>query len=120
MPAAYGNRKALTRAMHRQYLSVFPDADSRERVLFALAKALLGSSAFYARLWERRARLESTPMTLAWGMKDTRLRRAVSQSVDRRVSTRGGRALRACGPFAACGGARAVYFFASITSRPPM
>ena len=51
MPSAYANRRRLTPAIHRQYLEVFPDADSRERVLFALAQALLGSSAFYAGLW---------------------------------------------------------------------
>ena len=46
-PSAYGDRRKLTRAIHRQYLAAFPDADSRERVLWALARALLGSAAFY-------------------------------------------------------------------------
>ena len=40
MPSAYGDRRKLTRAIHRQYLAAFPDADSRERVLWALARAL--------------------------------------------------------------------------------
>jgi haloalkane dehalogenase len=71
MPSAYGNRRALTPAIHRQYLAVFPDADSRERVLFRLAQALLGSSAFYAGLWERRTRLQGVPMQLVWGLKDS-------------------------------------------------
>jgi haloalkane dehalogenase len=44
MPSAYGDRQKLTRDIHRQYLSVFPDAESRERVLFVLARSLLGSS----------------------------------------------------------------------------
>ena len=71
MPSAYADRRKLTRSIHQQYLSVFPDADSRERVLFALAKALLGSSAFYARLWERRERLQTVPMTIIWGTRDS-------------------------------------------------
>ena len=71
MPSAYGNKRALTRQIHRQYLSVFADADSRELVLFALAKSLLGSSAFYSALWDRRGRLRAVPMTLVWGVKDS-------------------------------------------------
>jgi haloalkane dehalogenase len=71
MPSAYGDRRRLTRAIHRQYLEVFPDADSRERVLFALARALRGSSAFYADLWAQRDRLRGLPLSFIWGMRDT-------------------------------------------------
>lgn len=71
MPSAYADKRRLTPAIHRQYLSVFPDPDSRERVLFALAKALLGSSAFYRDLWSRRASLNGVPMSIIWGMRDS-------------------------------------------------
>lgn len=71
MPSAYGDRSKLTRAIHAQYLAVFPDAESRERVLYPLAKALLGSSAYYRSLWERRSALARVPMTIVWGMKDS-------------------------------------------------
>ncbi len=71
MPSAFQNKKALTKELHQQYLSKFTDADSRERVLFTLAKSLLGSSAFYASLWNRRAALNHTPMTILWGMGDS-------------------------------------------------
>lgn len=71
MPSAYGNRRLLTSAIHRQSLAVFPDADSRGLVLWPLAQALLGSSAFYARLWQRRQVLREVPMALFWGMKDS-------------------------------------------------
>lgn len=71
MPSVYADRRRLTRAIHRQYLEVFPDAASRERVLFALARALLGSSEFYASLWKQRARLDQVPLTIVWGMRDT-------------------------------------------------
>ena len=71
MPSAYGNRRALTPEIHRVYLERFPDADSRERVLFALAQSLLGSSAFFASLWARRSTLTTVPMSLLWGMRDS-------------------------------------------------
>jgi haloalkane dehalogenase len=77
MPSAYADRSRLTPAIHAQYLSAFPDPDSRERVLFALARSLLGSSRFYAGLWERRGRLEGVPVTLIWGMKDSAFRPAL-------------------------------------------
>ncbi|HUF26610.1 MAG TPA: alpha/beta fold hydrolase [Gemmatimonadaceae bacterium] len=70
MPAAYADRSRLTRAIHEQYLAPFPDPDSRERVLFALAKSLAGSSAFFAGLWERRHRLAGVPVDILWGMRD--------------------------------------------------
>jgi haloalkane dehalogenase len=70
MPYAYGDRAALTPAIHRQYLDRFPDRDSRARVLWPLAHALLGSSGHYAALWERRERLRSLPVLIVWGMRD--------------------------------------------------
>ena len=69
-PSAYGDRRKLTRAIHAQYLAPFPDADGRERVLWALARALIGSAAFYDTLWQRRGRLAATPALVVWGMKD--------------------------------------------------
>jgi haloalkane dehalogenase len=74
MPSAYGNRRALSRAIHRQYLAVFPDRDGRERVLWALARALLASGAFYDSLWQERQRLATLPMLIAWGLKDSAFR----------------------------------------------
>ena len=73
MPSAYGDRRRLTPAIHRQYLAPFPDADSRERVLFTLARSLLGSTPFYRALWDRRARLAGVPVTIVWGMRDSAL-----------------------------------------------
>lgn len=69
-PYAYGDKKKLTPEIHRQYLAVFPSADDRERVLWALARALRGSRDFYAGLWNRRAALERLPVLIVWGMKD--------------------------------------------------
>ena len=71
MPSAYGDKRKLTPRIHRQYLAPFPDADSRGRVLWALARALNGSSTFYAAQWERRERLRGRPTLILWGMKDS-------------------------------------------------
>lgn len=73
-PSAYGDRRKLTKAIHRQYLEVFPDPDSRERVLFALALSLLGSSAHYDGLWQRRGELAKVPALIVWGVKDSAFR----------------------------------------------
>ena len=40
------------------------------RVLWALARALLGSSAHFDSLWQRRERLAGLPALIVWGMKD--------------------------------------------------
>ena len=71
MPSAYGDRRRLTPAIKAQYLNVFPDADSRERVLFALAQSLLGSRAFFEALWQRRSRLAKVDLHLVWGTRDS-------------------------------------------------
>lgn len=70
MPSAFFDRSKLTPSLHRQYLSVFPDGGSRERVLWQLARSLLGSGDFYARLWQRREALRSIPSLIVWGMQD--------------------------------------------------
>ncbi|MES1158200.1 MAG: alpha/beta fold hydrolase, partial [Haliangium ochraceum] len=70
MPFAYGDRRRLTRAIHGQYLAPFPDAWSRGAVLWPLARALLGSGAFYRQSWEQRERLRDVPALIVWGMKD--------------------------------------------------
>ncbi len=71
MPSAYGDRAKLTGAIHRQYLEVFRDRDARVQVLWALAKGLSASSAYYRSLWERRAALRTTPARIIWGLKDS-------------------------------------------------
>jgi len=70
LPGAYGDKKKLTPEIHRHYLNVFPDFDSRERVLWALARALIGSREFYVSLWQQREKLRDLPTQLIWGLKD--------------------------------------------------
>jgi haloalkane dehalogenase len=81
MPSAYGDRKKLTPAIHAQYLRVFDDKDARERVLFALARALRGSSAFYDGLWQRRAELLAVPTHILWGERDSAFGPAVREKL---------------------------------------
>jgi pimeloyl-ACP methyl ester carboxylesterase len=69
-PYAYGDKRKLTPAIHKQYLDRFPDTWSRGAVLWPLAKALLGSSAFYRGLWEKRECLRAKPALIVWGLKD--------------------------------------------------
>jgi haloalkane dehalogenase len=69
-PSAYADRKKLTKRIHAQLLAPFTGIDSRERVLWALAHALLGSSEFYRSEWEQRAALADQPSMLIWGTKD--------------------------------------------------
>lgn len=72
IPAAFADRTRLSSATHRQYLAPFPDAASR-RPLWELARALLGSSAWYDQLWRRHEWLRGKPALLAWGMRDPAL-----------------------------------------------
>ena len=71
MPSAYGDRKKLTKEIHRRYLDVFRDRDARVLVLHALAKSLLGSRAHYQSLLHRLERLRAVPVLIVWGMKDS-------------------------------------------------
>jgi haloalkane dehalogenase len=71
MPGAYADRRKLTARIHGQYLAPFPRREDRERVLWALARALLGSTEHYRDLWERRAALRRLPTAIVWGLGDT-------------------------------------------------
>lgn len=73
LPAAWADRSTLTKRVHRQYLAPFPDADSREMVLWTLARHLLESGAYFDRLWQQRAKLASAETMVIWGVKDAAL-----------------------------------------------
>jgi haloalkane dehalogenase len=76
MPAAYGDRRKLTRAIHRQYRAVFPDPHSRDLVLWRLARALLASRPHYAELEQQLPALRELPVQIVWGLRDSALRPA--------------------------------------------
>ena len=71
MPSAYGDKRKLTKEIHRRYLDVFRDRDARVLVLHALAKSLLGSRAHYQSLLDRLGTLKQMPVLIVWGMKDS-------------------------------------------------
>ncbi len=69
LPGAFGDKSKLTPEIHRHYLAPFGSA--AERVApWRLAQELIGSSAWYDRLWNRRDRIAAIPALLLWGMKD--------------------------------------------------
>jgi pimeloyl-ACP methyl ester carboxylesterase len=70
-PSVYADRKKLTRRIHEQYLAPFRDLDSRERVLWPLARAILGSSGYYDSLWRQREQLRELPALIVWGTRDS-------------------------------------------------
>ena len=71
MPSAYGDKSKLTKEIHRKYLDVFRDRDSRVLVLHQLAKSLRGSRAHYQSLLDRIDRLSTIPVLIVWGLKDS-------------------------------------------------
>lgn len=69
--SAWGDRRTLSRATFAPYRAVFSDADSRELVLFALARALAGSAEFAEEIYRGLGRFADIPVHMIWGMKDT-------------------------------------------------
>ena len=69
VPASFGDRSKLTRAVHRHYVRPFSRRDERWAP-WRLGCELAGSDPWYASLWERRAVLQSLPVTFVWGTKD--------------------------------------------------
>ncbi len=70
MPTAYADRAKLTPAIRAQYLAPFADRWSRGAVLWPLANALLGATAYYHLLYEKRTTLRAIPTLIVWGMRD--------------------------------------------------
>jgi haloalkane dehalogenase len=88
MPFGYAVRSRLTPRIHAQYLAPFATRAARERVLWALARALLASRESFERLWNARANLGAIPSLIVWGTGDRalppsvleRLRQALPQA----------------------------------------
>jgi pimeloyl-ACP methyl ester carboxylesterase len=69
LPAAFGDRRTLTKTLHRHYLGPFERRADREGP-YALARALAGADTYYAELWAARHELASKLTDLVWGEKD--------------------------------------------------
>ena len=69
IPMAFGDRRKLSKPVHRQYVGAFANASER-RAPWVLARELVGSREWYEALWHQRATLAGKPALLLWGMKD--------------------------------------------------
>lgn len=69
LKSAFADKSKLTKALHRHYILVFPDRDSR-RGLLGLAESLVGSSDWYAAQWAQMDRIAHKPFLIFWGMRD--------------------------------------------------
>jgi pimeloyl-ACP methyl ester carboxylesterase len=69
LPASFADKTRLTRRVHRHYVAPFSRRSEREAP-YALACALIGSSAYYDGLWARRSELARVPLTIVWGERD--------------------------------------------------
>ncbi len=69
-PTAWGDRRKLTPALHRQWRGPFVDRGARVEVLWPLARSLLSSEAHYEAILRDLPRLAGVPVDLVWGLKD--------------------------------------------------
>lgn len=67
LPGAFGDRRRLSAALHRQYLAPFARREDRTALL-AMAEGLYGANAHQERLWAARARMPVTD--IVWGSAD--------------------------------------------------
>jgi haloalkane dehalogenase len=69
MPASFGERSRLTRAVHAQYLAPFSIPVTRKGT-WVLPGAITRESDWLDKIWKRRSAIAHLPVLLAWGMKD--------------------------------------------------
>lgn len=69
MPAAFGDKKKLTKEIHAHYKNALPDSASRVGA-FAFAKELMNASDWWQSNWEMLSLIEDKPFLIFWGMKD--------------------------------------------------
>ena len=70
MPAAFGDKRKLTKEVHRHYKMALPSPASRTAA-YTFARELLDAEAFWAELWQRRDSISGKPFLVFWGMKDS-------------------------------------------------
>ena len=68
MPAAYGNKKHLTKQIHAHYKR--PLSKGYRHATFAFAKQLMDASPWWESNWEKLDVLRDKPFSFFWGMKD--------------------------------------------------
>lgn len=69
MPAAFGNKKKLTKEIHAHYLKALPSA--RDRIAaYTFASELMNASAWWQAHWDKLDRISAVPTLIFWGLKD--------------------------------------------------
>jgi pimeloyl-ACP methyl ester carboxylesterase len=69
MPAAFGDKKKLTKEIHAHYKNALPSA--KERIAaYAFSKELMNASPWWQSNWEKIDLISQKPFLIFWGMKD--------------------------------------------------
>jgi haloalkane dehalogenase len=69
MPRAFGDRKKLTKAIHRHYKKPL-DSWAHRVATYAFATELKNASLWWERLWKQMDALKGIPILFLWGMRD--------------------------------------------------
>lgn len=77
VPFVMGDRRKLTRAVHRHYTAAAGPGPADRHAAWTFACELIGASAWYDQLWSRRERIKEHPALLLWGLKDPGVRSQV-------------------------------------------
>ena len=70
MPAAFGDKKKLTKEIHAHYKKALPNAESRIGA-YAFAKELMNASDWWQSNWDQLEKITDKPFLIFWGMKDS-------------------------------------------------
>lgn len=68
MPAAFGNKKLLTKEVHAHYKHALKKGE--RTAAYAFSKELMDASPWWQQLWERLDALKHKPFLFFWGMND--------------------------------------------------
>jgi pimeloyl-ACP methyl ester carboxylesterase len=69
LPRAFGDKRKLTKNLHKQYTQVWANATEREG-LYAVVLELKNANAWWASLWAKRETIAHIPTLILWGDKD--------------------------------------------------
>lgn len=69
IPMSFGNKKLLTKDIHRMYTNAFGSAAERTGTL-GFVKSLLNEQPWFESLWQQVDRISQKPTLFIWGMKD--------------------------------------------------
>ena len=70
MPAAFGDKKKLTKVIHAHYKNALPTPASRVGA-YAFAKELMNASDWWQSYWDQLDKIANKPFLIFWGMKDS-------------------------------------------------